>query len=1549
MARKKCLLFTVFLGLFFLSSTAQPVYTFTTAGASGRFGPTQLQANAAYALTNLNGSVTVVGQGIQLWTVPFSGAYKIEAWGASGGAPGSYTHCGRGASMTGEFTLTAGQVLKILVGQQGTKGTFGGSGGGGSFVVDNNNNNPLIVAGGGSGGGNYANPTFAFMDGRTTNYGPSYQSTGRAIASGGGGSFLVSGLNANGGGSFISGGVGGTGINSIVGGFGGGGGNAGANMYASGGGGYSGGDEIQGTILYQANEAGGGSFNSGTNQVNASGVNTGDGKVVITNLCPINVTTPLNPICNGNIIILTSNATGNYSWSTGATTPSIVVSPASTTTYSLWGTGMISTFTCQGSSFLTVTVNPLPSLNPSTLNSTICPGQTASLVVGGNPSTFTWQPGGQTGVFVTVSPTTTTIYTVTGTDANGCVNNANVTQSVLVTTTVVLSPSSSTICSGTTVSIAGSGAATYTWMPGGFTGPTFTTSLTSPAFYTVTGTSSQGCIGSTTASVSILPVPALSFVTASITCASLGSATVNASGGVGPYSYTWMPTAQTGPMATGLTPATYTLTTFDNGTGCVSTATTLFTSLIPLTGNLSNSSSITCNGASTGTANVSNFAGGSGNVNYIWTNGVNSYTNAFPQNLSAGQWSMNIVDALTGCPVFSVFTITQPPALTLQVSSNTPSACVGTNIVLSGSNSGGTPIPVTGYTYSWNPGPALDSQTVSLSSGTHNFTLNSSDVYGCLASGTVAVDFVPNPVLSISDVSICPLEIGTLTVSGATTYTWNTALLGNSLSDNPFSTTQYTVTGTALACTTIATANIILKPQPFPFLNSNSPVCNGKALSISAIGGTSFVWTGPAGFTSTLQTPALNPAAPFNSGVYHVTITAPNGCTATTSSSLTVNPTPTLSAIGSTVCTSQTMQLYSNTVPGVTFLWSGPLNFSSTLQDPFLVNPPVNRSGVYTVTATSIHGCTNVATAITMVVPPPSLTISLSSPSLCSQAFNGSKNSITLTSFGANTYTLQTPLHIANPNPDGPVSPLTSIPPYSGVATATLFGSNGVCSVSKVVSFSVIPNPTVGVSSVTPVICAGDSYTYTSNGASSYTWGPKSPGITTYSTGQIAVAHPSISSVFSVFGGSLGCYSAMQTTSITVKPLPTFSLGPVSPTVCLNNLVELNAGGSADSYTWSPLSGLNTPQGNNVSASPSSTQQYTVTGALNSCTTTALITVSVLALPKPVISVSKTHSCVNDTLSLEGFGADYYNWKGPEGILLSGQSASFVATNSWLSGNYTLTAVDLKGCRASATLSLTVHDLPVGTLKSDLWKNCVPFRANFDFKSSFLPLAGWKLDDVHIGSGNLFSYDFTTAGDYTLRGILRDPATGCINTMTFLVEAHPQPLAGFDLSPEKPVENIDEVIFTNTSQGKELTKFNWYFNDNNGYQSQNKNTSYRFTEAGLYPVAMVVTNKWGCQDTAIKAIKIESDLAVYVPNIFTPNDDELNDIFLPVVRGIKFYEILIFDRWGVNVFSTDDPKTGWDGTYRGEPCKQGVYVWKINLSSNNGEMKTMSGQVLLSK
>ena len=314
-----------------MSRDGETIYQFTNCGQTGRTGPSQSQIDNAYAETTLDGAVTVSG-GLQSWVVPATGIYTIETYGAQGAGPSDNPSYQRGAKMAGDFELNAGDILKILVGQEGLWGPYNGNnscggvnsaggGGGGTFLVKSDNT-PLIIAGGG-GAYNQANnsytnattassgitPTSVSGDGGTNgggggagtdgNAGNGYQAGGNgsscAYGPGGGGFYSNGGSNCGGGNtsngiSFLNGGLGGESVNGCMsnsggagaaGGFGGG---ASGGHRSGGGGGYSGG----GGGAYTGGGGGGGSYNAGINQDNQGGIRSGHGLVVITSLAPPN-------------------------------------------------------------------------------------------------------------------------------------------------------------------------------------------------------------------------------------------------------------------------------------------------------------------------------------------------------------------------------------------------------------------------------------------------------------------------------------------------------------------------------------------------------------------------------------------------------------------------------------------------------------------------------------------------------------------------------------------------------------------------------------------------------------------------------------------------------------------------------------------------------------------------------------------------------------------------------------------------------------------------------------------------------------------------------------------------------------------------------------------------------------------------------------------------------------------------------------------------------------------------------------------------------------
>lgn len=291
-------------------------YSFTNAGATGQYGPTQSQVTTAYSGTTLAGSVSVTTQGVQQWTVPYSGLYQLVVAGAKGGGSGGSYLAGKGMIETATVALTQNTVLLIVVGQKGVDGTattYTAGGGGGSFVVNSSGNSPIVIAGGGGGMANGVNALDATSSTTaTTGAGTSPGAAGTSGGGGGGGQFgggggglLTDGasktyVNAvnNGGLAFVNGAVGGNGGNpsgytgGAQGGFGGGAGSCACSTGGGGGGGgYSGGGGGGGG--YGGGGGGGSYVIAGAINNTYGAANLGQGFVTLDFLGTLNSTTTM--------------------------------------------------------------------------------------------------------------------------------------------------------------------------------------------------------------------------------------------------------------------------------------------------------------------------------------------------------------------------------------------------------------------------------------------------------------------------------------------------------------------------------------------------------------------------------------------------------------------------------------------------------------------------------------------------------------------------------------------------------------------------------------------------------------------------------------------------------------------------------------------------------------------------------------------------------------------------------------------------------------------------------------------------------------------------------------------------------------------------------------------------------------------------------------------------------------------------------------------------------------------------------------------------------
>ena len=1192
---------------------------------------------------------------------------------------------------------------------------------------------------------------------------------------------------------------------------------------------------------------------------------------------------------------------------------------------------------------LTLSVTSQPSVAFSPLTPTSCAGANLVLIangVGGTaPYTATWVTAPAGNSYTVNYPAGVYTESVNITDANNC--SAGASLAVNVIANPVVASNSVSLCQGAVATLSATGAATYTWLPSGFSGSSFTVSPPGTTQYTLSGTAVTGCTANAIVPAQVLPLAMLSFSTSTITCASLASATVSASGGTGPYSYTWMPGGQSNSVATGLIPNTYTLTVFDVGNGCTTSSISVFNSLVPLTGSLVNTPSLACNGASTGSAAVLNLSGGSGSQNYAWSNGVTTFTASSPGNLSAGQWSLSVTDALTACQVNSVFVITQAPAATLSIVASSPSLCAGTAVSFTANNAGGTPFAFgPAYTYTWSGGPVnslyIATQTLT---GIHIYTVNSSDANACVSSQTIAVNGVPNPTVTVSSVSICPLQTATLVASGASTYTWLPSLaIGASFTQALLSSTQYTVIGSALSCTAAATASISLKTLPQATLSSNAPLCNNQSLSLSALGGTAYVWSGPLGYGSSQQNPIINPVNPGQSGVYSLTLTGANSCTATAGVFVTVHATPTLSAIGSTLCSNQSVSLAAYSLPGATYAWLGPNGFSAATQVTVLAISAASLSGVYQVIATSAQGCSNTANANVTITAAPSVSITANNP-LCVGS------NLQLAGSGGVSYSWSGPggFNATSQNPSILSVGLNHAGTYSLIATT------GPCVLNALKTITVHPLPTP-VANYNAPLCEGQPMQLQSTTATTYTWsGPQNfnnhnqnPVITTVSFSNAGAYSLSVTNANGCVAGTTLLVTVLQNPVAVVN----------SATVCAGGSATLTASGGL-TYTWNGPNGFLATNPavyfSQVLANQSGPYTVVVTGS-NTCSSAAIAQLSVFNYAIPIPTIVATPSvCVNSNISLQASGGLSYAWAGPDGFVSTSNNISFVALHTGMTGTYTLSIVNSSYCVGSGTVFVKVFPLPNASLSSSKNNLCVPFCTEFKLTpaANSAPLQSYQ----YVVEGNFYSdqtlqYCIQRSGNNSAFVYFTD-AQGCTNSSSLTITGYPKPKADFEFYPDKPLAGKDVVNFSNQSQGSGITNFMWVLSASDSVETEQ--TTFLFEDAGQYPVVLCVKNDWACADTIIKVVPVFEDFAMYIPNAFTPNNDGLNDVFKVISMGLKEFSIEIYNHWGTKVFATNDTQEGWNGEFNGTVAQLGVYNWRLTCVTTGGKRIDKTGYVLLEK
>jgi gliding motility-associated-like protein len=1162
-------------------------------------------------------------------------------------------------------------------------------------------------------------------------------------------------------------------------------------------------------------------------------------------------------------------------------------------------------------------------------------------VIGGTPGySYTWTPAGGNG------PTATGLgagnYFVTVQDANGCTATSSV---VLINPPQMLASATSTnvscfnACNGQAIGSATNTIGTVTWYWTGGSSPLATQNVSNlcAGVYTMTATDQNNCTAS-----AIVTITQPSQLTASITSVqnvscngySNGFATVSPAGGTPAYSYSWTPGGSTMATASNLTAGVYSVQVSD-AKGCVAIANVTITQPASLQV-IATATNITCNGLNNGIGNVT-YAGGSSPYSVLWSPTLGNAPTVY--NLTSGTHTVLVTDN-AGCAASAMISISEPPAITAIVTT-TNSNCTQANGSSCISASGGAG----GFSYQWNSNPSYTLSCLNnVVAGVYTVVVR--DANNCAVTALAPINDISGPNVAITTssavscyggnngIAVAAVSGGTGTLSILWSYQAQTT---SSVSNLPAGTHFITVMDSA-TCISSATVQITQPPALSAAISGVTHVScnnlnNGQA-TVLANGGT------PAYTYSWIPTGQISASAgSLPAGTHTCIITDANGCVAASSVTIVQPAALTINSftITNPVCNGNNTGQIATTVtggnPAYTFNWTPAQPGNAIITNL--------TAGSYTLSVTDTKSCTAYGTYF--ITEPPALTANAAAiPAKC----GNSNGSATVTVNGG------TPVYTYNWNTPSPQNTQAISGLSANVWNCNITDANG-CVITQSVTITDAPGPQITATSYTSPLCFGQS-----NGAMGLTF---SQGSAPFS---VVWSNPSASTTETVTGVVAGVYTATVTDNFgciasamvnVTQPSPLVLNMVPTQTVCFGQTIQVyaTAGGGTQpySYSWNPSTLIG---GGPHTVSLTASGGFTASAQdANGCPAAAQ---SAFVFVKPPLTVNGglTRHCEGTEVSLTpvftspGNGGPYtYQWNDGS----SGPSLNMTAV--YQSTNTTYWVIIKDGCTspdAVATFSLKVDPLPAISFAADNVKGCAPLNVVLNAVTSCSnPSFMWTSNNESYTS-NPVKITYEDAGVYSLSLTVTSPegCTKAVNAINY-IEVYPTPVADFVANPAVTSEFSPGILFENRSTG--AVAYAWDFGD----PGSSNNTSGAFQPehiyeaAGEHTVVLVASSNKGCLDTAVQIIQVTPEFALYIPNAFTPNSDGKNDVFLPLGIGLdeNRFLMIIFDRWGDEIFKTEDLQQGWNGSVKGNNivAEQGVYVYKILVGDKQGGDHKFVGHV----
>jgi gliding motility-associated-like protein len=981
-----------------------------------------------------------------------------------------------------------------------------------------------------------------------------------------------------------------------------------------------------------------------------------------------------------------------YSWNTTPSQASPTVNGLSPGTYSVTVTAPGG---CATSSAATIT-EPAALVGSQTHTDAACNGGangSAQVTASGGtpPYTYSWSPAVGSGASATGLSANS--YTVTVTDAKNCSS----TQVIVVSQPTALASgitAAAVSCNGGsngTASVQPSGGTppySYQWSPSGGAGPSASGLIAGTYTCIIRDANNCSLVKTITISQPAVLTETLSSTPVSCNGGNNGTASASASGGTPPYTYQWSPSGGTSSSATGLAAGSYTCTVRD-ANNCSLFKVITISQPTALTETLS-STPVSCHGGNNGTASAS-ASGGTPPYSYSWAPVAG--TSASLSGLAAHTYTCTILDA-NGCQIVKTIVVSEPPSLTLNLSSTLVSCNGGSNGTAAAQAGGGNPP----YTYQWTPSGGTSSSASGLSASTYTCIVH--DANGCVISKTITIAQPTALVLGLTSTpAACNGGTGTATanVSGATppyTYSWLPNGSKSATATNLPAGTYTCIVHDANNCSVTQTVSVN-QPQTLSLVLGTTPAtCNGSnngSVLAQQTGGTppyTYSWS-PGGAKSA----SVNGLA---AGSYTCYLHDANGCSTSQVVSVT-QPAPIAFSVSTTPvsCNGGSNGSASLTVSGGTpayqYSWSAGTGASTS-----------TISGLSAATdsfrITDSHGC--VARGTVTITQPSALTTSTSTtPASCR---NNNGNATVSVSGGKKPYT-----YSWSP---GAATGATASGLISGTYTCTVIDSNGcrTTAVATVINNGAIPTAVIASSGPT-TFCAGKNVTLTASGGTSYTWntGATTPSITASAAGIYWVHVTNF------------CGTDSAKVQVILMPQPHPVITSPNARICKGDSALLTVSGGS-TYTWSTGS-------HDSSIYVKETGTYTVT-ASNGCGTATSVSSVVVNSENAYFTESSTAGSVPFDVSFKDASVPpgvSWSWNIGDGTESNVADPMHSYPNP---GSYTVTlsVTDSNGCKGMYQILIETKEPPSWILVPNV------FTPNGDGVNDVFSISSKGLETLHV-------------------------------------------------------------------------------------------------------------------------------------------------------------------------------------------------------------------------